>query len=67
MVWTWGSVFVVATEGEELIDPDSGEILDVTEGEIVAEIEVSRVKEKIAYCKIIEGDAPGRGDVVTAK
>jgi len=62
-----GQKFVVATEGEELIDPDSGEILDRIEGEVVAEIEVTRVKDKIAYCKVTDGQAPARGDVVTAK
>jgi curli biogenesis system outer membrane secretion channel CsgG len=62
-----GQSFVVSTEGEELIDPDSGEILDRIEGEVVGEIEVTKVKEKIAYCKVIDGDAPKRGDVVTAK
>jgi curli biogenesis system outer membrane secretion channel CsgG len=62
-----GQKFVVATPGEELIDPDSGEVLDRTEGKVVCEIEVTKTKEKVAYCKLVMGEAPARGDTVTAK
>jgi curli biogenesis system outer membrane secretion channel CsgG len=39
---------------EELVDEDTGEVLDV-EMTQVGILEVIRVKEKIAYCKAIEG------------
>lgn len=39
---------------EELRDPDTGEVLDFDLKE-VATIEVTRVKEKIAYCKALDG------------
>jgi len=48
-----GTTFNVGTV-EELVDDDTGEVLD-TELTTVARIEVSRVKEKIAYCKASEG------------
>ncbi len=40
---------------EELIDPDTGELLD-SEMEIVGKVEVTKIKKKIAYCKPL-GDA----------
>ena len=39
---------------EELIDEDTGEVLDVEITE-AGKLEVTKVKEKIAYCKVIEG------------
>lgn len=42
-------------EIEELVDPDTGEVLDV-DMTMVAKVEVTKVKEKIAYTKIIDGD-----------
>lgn len=40
---------------EDLIDPDTGELLD-SEMEIVGKVEVTKVKKKVAYCKPL-GDA----------
>jgi len=48
-----GDRFVVGTI-EELVDEDTGEVLDV-EMTQVGQLEVTRVKEKIAYCKAISG------------
>lgn len=59
-----GYVFAVREEGEILTDPSTGEVLDVFEGEVTASLEVTRVSEKIAYCKLVEGVVPERGDVV---
>jgi len=59
-----GDAFIVREEGEILVDPDSGEILDELEGEITATVEVSKVREKIAYCKLVDGEMPKRGDMV---
>jgi len=39
---------------EELVDEDTGEVLDV-EMTQVGVLEVTKVKEKISYCKAIEG------------
>jgi len=39
---------------EELVDPDTGEVLDV-ELTKVATIQATQVKEKISYCKAVEG------------
>lgn len=39
---------------EELVDPDTGEVLD-SEMTTVATLEVTSVKEKIAYCKALSG------------
>jgi len=39
---------------EELVDEDTGEVLD-SEMTVVAKIEVTKVKEKIAYCKATDG------------
>ena len=39
---------------EELVDEDTGEVLDV-EMTQVGILEVTKVKEKVAYCKAIEG------------
>jgi curli biogenesis system outer membrane secretion channel CsgG len=44
-----------AGSAEELVDEDTGEVLDV-EITRVGTLEVNEVKEKIAYCKMVEGD-----------
>lgn len=59
-----GQVFVVREAGEILTDPDTGEVLDVFEGAETARIEVTRVTEKVAYCKLVSGTLPNRGDAV---
>ena len=48
-----GRVFSVG-EAEELVDPDTGEVLD-SEMTTVATIKVTKVKEKIAYAKPLSG------------
>jgi curli biogenesis system outer membrane secretion channel CsgG len=54
-----GMVFRLG-EMEEIRDPDTGELLDNDFFE-TSKIEVTRVKEKIAYCKLVSGDTPERG------
>ena len=55
-----GTMFVVGGI-EELVDEDTGEVLD-SEMTQVGKLEVTQVKEKIAYCKAIEGgDAIKKG------
>lgn len=62
-----GNLFEIREAGEVLTDPDTGEILDIFEGEVTGAIEVTRVSEKVAYCKLIDGIAPQRGDSVIFK
>lgn len=59
-----GQVFIVRTDGEVLTDPSTGEILDRLEGEVTGTIEVTGVREKISYCKLIDGEVPERGATV---
>ncbi len=55
-----GKVFNVG-EIEDLIDPDTGELLD-SEMTVVGTIEVTKVKKKVAYCKALSGgDAMSKG------
>ena len=48
-----GMKFQVGTS-EDVVDPDTGETLDTTIKK-VGVIEVTEVKEKLTYCKTIEG------------
>ena len=63
-----GQELKLAEEGEMLIDPDTGEILDEEEGEIIGTIRVVKVKEKISYCDVIQGEKdPESGTIVRAE
>ena len=57
-------MFLVREEGEMLVDPSTGEILDMEEGEVTATIAVTKVTEKVAYCDLVDGEMPERGAVV---
>jgi curli biogenesis system outer membrane secretion channel CsgG len=59
-----GQLFIVRKAGKELTDPETGEVLDRVEGEVTGTIEVTKVREKIAYCKLLDGSPPERGDTV---
>jgi len=62
-----GQTLVMAEEGEVLMDPDTGEILDEEEGEEIGKLKVTKVKKKISYCAVTEGEEnPERGTVVYA-
>ncbi|MDP6523672.1 MAG: CsgG/HfaB family protein [Kiritimatiellia bacterium] len=50
-----GMVFKVGSV-EEIVDPDTGEVLD-TEMTKAGKIEVTQVKEKLSYCKPLDGAA----------
>lgn len=57
-----GQELIMRTAGEELIDPDTGEILDREEGKTIGTIVVTKVREKIAYCEVTDGEQnPARG------
>lgn len=62
-----GQTFVVRREGEVLIDPSTGELLGKSEGEEIGTLEVTSIREKVSYCKLVDGDMPERGDVVVVK
>lgn len=62
-----GQQFVCRTDGEVLTDPATGAVLDRIEGEITATLEVTKVREKTSYCKLIDGKMPARGDTVIFK
>jgi len=50
-------------KAEEIRDPDTGELLDSDFIE-TAKIQVTRVKEKLCYAKLVSGKAPKKGDAV---
>lgn len=52
-----GQELVMETEGSVLMDPDTGEILDKEEGEVIGRLRVAKVKEKVGYCDVIEGES----------
>ena len=54
-----GTSFAVG-EVEPIVDPDTGEVLD-SELTEVATLEVTKVKEKIAYCKVLSGEGVEKG------
>lgn len=62
-----GQTFVVRKKGETLTDPSTGEVLAASEGEVVATLQVTNPKEKLSYCKLIDGKMPERGNVVVLK
>lgn len=51
---------------EELIDPDTGEVLD-SEMTVIAELVADDVKEKVTHCKIVSGSGIEKGMTVFAK
>ncbi len=62
-----GQELVMATEGEDLMDPSTGELLGKEEGEVIGKIKVAKALEKVSYCDVLEGEpAPEPGTVVKA-
>lgn len=61
-----GSTLTMATEGKELIDPDSGASLGKEEGRVLGHLKVAKVLDKISYCEVVDGEKePEAGAVVT--
>jgi curli biogenesis system outer membrane secretion channel CsgG len=60
-----GDVFEVIRKGEELVDPDTGLSLGAEE-EKVGTIEVIKIEEKYAVCKIVSGE-PQANDTIKKK
>lgn len=60
-----GTVLEMREEGEALIDPETGEVLEEAEGEVIGKIQITKTSEKVSYCKVLEGEAePARGTEV---
>ena len=53
-------------EIEELIDPDTGELLH-SEMTTIAELEATDVRERVTFCKVVSGDGVEQGMTVFAK
>lgn len=63
-----GQTLLMKEEGETLIDPDTGEILDEEEGEVIGKLKAVKVKEKVSYCEVIEGETePEKGTIIAAE
>jgi len=63
-----GQELVMAEEGETLLDPDTGAVLDKEEGKVIGRLRVAKVSEKVAYCDVIEGEKnPAPGTPVRAR
>ena len=62
-----GQELAMVTAGEELVDPDSGELLGTEEGETIGKLKVARVSEKVSYATVVSGEAnPEPGTIVKA-
>jgi len=61
-----GQKFEIREKGELLVDPTTGEVLERLEGEVISQIEVTKVSDKISYAKLTDGAMPSKGDVVEA-
>ena len=63
-----GQVLTMTEAGEMLKDPDTGEILEQEAGNVVGNLKVVKVSEKVSYCDVTEGEKnPATGTVVVAK
>lgn len=62
-----GQSLVMVSEGEELIDPTTGELLGSEEGDAIGTAKVVKVSDKVSYCDITSGDKqPEVGTIVKA-
>lgn len=64
-----GQKLVMIEQGEELVDPTTGELLGEEEGEEIGTLKVVRVSEKVSYAEV-EGDGeknPAPGTIVRAR
>lgn len=63
-----GQELVMAEQGEELLDPDTGEVLGNEEGEEIGILRIARVTEKVSYAEVVSGEAnPEPGTTVKLK
>jgi curli biogenesis system outer membrane secretion channel CsgG len=62
-----GQELIMTTEGEQMIDPDSGAILGQEDGEVIGKLKVAKVAEKMSYADVTQGEKnPATGTVVKA-
>jgi len=62
-----GQSLSMVTAGEELVDPDSGELLGTEEGETIGTLKVAKVSEKVSYATVESGETnPEPGTIVRA-
>jgi curli biogenesis system outer membrane secretion channel CsgG len=62
-----GQSLSMVTAGEELVDPDSGELLGTEEGETIGTLKVAKVSEKVSYATVVSGESnPEPGTIVRA-
>ncbi len=60
-----GMVLMMTEEGEDLIDPETGEVLEKAVGKKIGTIRITKTSEKVSYCELIDGEPnPARGTVV---
>ncbi len=59
-----GMRFKVFQLGEQIIDEDTGQVLDEGEETEVGEIKLVQVKEKVSYATSVTGEAAQKGNVV---
>lgn len=63
-----GQRFALVTEGEELIDPSTGESLGREEGGEIGVVKVVRVTDKVSYAEVEQGEQnPPAGTLVRLK
>lgn len=63
-----GQELVMAEQGEQLLDPDTGEVLGNEEGEEIGTLKIARVTEKLSYADVTSGDEnPAPGTTVKLK
>lgn len=60
-----GQEMVMVEQGEELVDPDTGALLGMEEGEDIGRLKITKVTDKVSYADVIEGeDDPAPGTTV---
>lgn len=63
-----GQELVMAEQGEQLVDPDSGEVLGYEDGAELGTLKIVKVTEKVSYAEVTSGEAnPEPGTTVTLK
>jgi curli biogenesis system outer membrane secretion channel CsgG len=61
-----GMVLAMTEMGEDLIDPETGEVLEKAEGQEIGTIRITKTSKKVSYCELIQGEPnPPRGTVVS--
>lgn len=60
-----GMILAMTEEGEDLIDPETGEVLEKAEGKEIGTLRITKTSKKVSYCEVIQGEPnPARGTVV---